>query len=81
LGHVATGTGELTASSPTAVAFDKDGLMTYIAYNVHCAPRQVTFSDGMVLTVPGNSFRIKTSDQAPDSAPAPAPATCAVSGQ
>ncbi len=79
LGHVATGTGELTASSPTAVAFDKDGLMTYIAYNVHCAPRQVTFSDGMVLTVPGNSFRIKTSDQAPDSAPAPA--TCAVSGQ
>lgn len=81
LGHVATGTGELTASSPTAVAFDKDGLMTYIAYNVHCAPRQVTFSDGMVLTVPGNSFRIKTSDQPPDSAPAPAPATCAVSGQ
>ncbi|HTF85983.1 MAG TPA: glycosyl hydrolase, partial [Cellvibrio sp.] len=81
LGHVATGTGELTASSPTAVAFDKEGLMTYIAYNVHCAPRQVTFSDGMVLTVPGNSFRIKTSDQAPDSAPAPAPATCAVSGQ
>lgn len=79
LGHVATGTGELTASSPAAVAFDKDGLMTYIAYNVHCAPRQVTFSDGMVLTVPGNSFRIKTSDQAPDSAPAPA--TCAVSGQ
>ena len=79
LGHVATGTGDLTASSPTAVAFDKDGLMTYIAYNVHCAPRQVTFSDGMVLTVPGNSFRIKTSDQAPDSAPAPA--TCAVSGQ
>ncbi|MGM8226803.1 glycosyl hydrolase [Cellvibrio sp. ARAG 10.3] len=79
LGHVATGTDELTASSPTAVAFDKDGLMTYIAYNVHCAPTQVTFSDGMVLTVPGNSFRIKTSDQAPDSAPAPA--TCAVSGQ
>ena len=63
LGHLATGTGALTASSPAAVAFTKDGVTTYIAYNVGSAPDLVTFSDGMALNVPGHGFRIKTSSR------------------
>lgn len=69
LGHMATGTGSLTASDPTAVAFSNDGVVTYIAYNFGCAPRYVTFSDGMALTVPANGFRIKKSGEAVDAAP------------
>jgi hypothetical protein len=61
LGHLATGTGALTASSPAAVAFTRDGVTTYIAYNVGSAPGLVTFSDGTALNVPGHGFRIKTS--------------------
>lgn len=79
LGHLATGTGALTASSPAAVAFDKDGVRTYIAYNFDSAPTRVTFSDGMALTVPANDFQIKTNAQVSD--PAPAPATGKAEGQ
>jgi endo-1,3(4)-beta-glucanase len=69
LGHLATGTGALTASSPTAVAFSKNGLMTYIAYNFGCSPQYVLFSDGMTLNVPANSFRVKHTGETPDSLP------------
>jgi len=69
LGHLATGTGELTASSPTAVAFNKNGNLTYIAYNYGCSPLYVAFSDGMTLNVPARSFRIKRTGEVPDGLP------------
>ena len=69
LGHLATGTGALTASSPTAVAFNKNGSLTYIAYNYGCAPLYVAFSDGMTLNVPARSFRIKRTGEVPDGLP------------
>jgi len=69
LGALATGTGSLTANSPSAVAFSNSGVMTYLAYNFNCAPQYVSFSDGMKLAVPGNSFRIKHSGDPVDAAP------------
>src|SRR5690606_26685474 len=69
LGHLATGTGALTANYPGAVAFNKNGIMTYIAYNFGCGARQVLFSDGMALTVPANSFRVKKTGQGSDAPP------------
>lgn len=69
LGHLATGTGALTASSPTAVAFNKNGITTYIAYNFGCSAQYVLFSDGMTLNVPANSFRIKRTGESPDGLP------------
>ncbi|WP_331344541.1 glycosyl hydrolase [Cellvibrio sp. UBA7661] len=79
LGHLATGTGALTASSPTAVAFNKNGLMTYIAYNYGCSPQYVLFSDGMTLNVPARSFRIKRTGETPDSLPTSTSCTPATS--
>lgn len=69
LGHLATGTGDLTASDPAAVAFTKGGITTYIAYNFDCASSYVTFSDGMALTIPANSFRVRKTGQPADVPP------------
>ncbi|OEE60233.1 hypothetical protein A1OK_11895, partial [Enterovibrio norvegicus FF-454] len=60
LGHLMTGTGALTADSPTAVAFKKGDTLTYMAYNYESSTQQVQFSDGVVLTVQPNSFGIRT---------------------
>ncbi|MCS5587701.1 MAG: glycosyl hydrolase, partial [Porticoccaceae bacterium] len=46
LGHLATGTGSLTADHPAAVAFNKQGQMTYVVYNYTGQTQTVTFSDG-----------------------------------
>lgn len=69
LGSLATGTGALTANSPAAVAFDKAGVKTYLAYNFGCTAQYVTFSDGMKLAVPAYSFRSKKTGDAVDAAP------------
>lgn len=69
LGHLATGTGALMASSPAAVAFDRAGVRTYIAYNYWCSTTYVSFSDGMALAVPPGTYRVKTNKDAPDPAP------------
>ncbi len=66
LGQLTTGTGQLTADSPAAVTFTKNGVKTYIAYPFGGAPGFVTFSDGMALNVPANGFRIKRSGERPD---------------
>lgn len=63
LGAVATGTGALTANSPSAVAFNKNGSMSYIAYNFSCTPQTVSYSDGTVLTLPGRSYGFKRTGQ------------------
>ena len=59
LGHIKTGTGELTADDPAAVAFEKDGKMTYIVYNYSSAEKVVTFSDGTEVTASPNDFGVK----------------------
>ena len=62
LGHLKTGTGELTANDASALAFDKDGLRTYVVYNFTDQSKAVTYSDGRIVNALANSFTIKTSD-------------------
>lgn len=81
LGHLATGTGALTASSPSAVAFNNNGIMTYIAYNFGCSAQYVRFSDGMTLNVPANGFRVKRTGETPDGLPASTSCTAATSSK
>jgi endoglucanase Acf2 len=45
----------VTADSPTAAVFERDGVRTYTAHNYAAAERTVTFSDGTTLTVPARS--------------------------
>lgn len=75
LGTLASGTGTLTSDHPAAVAFDRNGRRTYVAYNYDSLPRHVRFSDGMALNVPQGQFRILTSDDTadlePDNSPPP----------
>lgn len=59
LGALATGTGALTANSPSAVAFNKNGTMSYIAYNFGCSAQTVSYSDGTSFSVPGRSYGFK----------------------
>jgi endo-1,3(4)-beta-glucanase len=66
LGHVESGKGTLTADYPSAVAFKKDGLITYVVYNLGSTARHVRFSDGMALNVAPGSFGIKRTGDMPD---------------
>jgi endoglucanase Acf2 len=63
LGHLATGTGALTANHPAAVAFNKNGLLTYIAYNFGCAAINVAYSDGTSFSVPAKGYALKRTGQ------------------
>ena len=46
----------ITANHPIAVAFNKEGEVTYVAQNYSDAPITVTFSDGFTLDVPANEL-------------------------
>ena len=50
LGHLATGTGDITADYPAAMVFDQGDLRQYLVYNFNNAPLTVTFSDGHTVT-------------------------------
>jgi len=63
LGSLATGTGALTANHPAAVAFNKNGIMTYLAYNFGCSALNVSFSDGTSLSVPARGYAWKRTGQ------------------
>ncbi|EOD81329.1 hypothetical protein D515_04230 [Grimontia indica] len=56
LGQLETGTGELTADYPAAVAFKNGNTMTYLVYNYDDVAKTVRFSDGTTLNVQANSF-------------------------
>ncbi|MDD1779771.1 PEGA domain-containing protein [Enterovibrio sp. ZSDZ35] len=56
LGHLETGTGELTADYPAAVAFKKGNTMSYLVYNYESEVKTIRFSDGTTLMVEPNSF-------------------------
>jgi hypothetical protein len=66
LGHLRSGSADLTADYPAALVFEKNGQLTYVAYNFDDDPRLVTFSDGMAIALPGNRFGIKRSGETPD---------------
>ena len=59
LGHIQTGTGDLTSNHPAAVAFEKNGVTTYVAYNYENNPITVSYSDGKTFSVPANSFKVE----------------------
>ncbi|MDX3772994.1 glycosyl hydrolase [Chromatiaceae bacterium AAb-1] len=58
LGHLRSGAGGITADYPAALVFEKNGVLTYVAYNYSNAARQVNFSDGTLLNVNANSFAV-----------------------
>ncbi len=63
LGSLATGTGALTANHPAAVAFNKGGILTYIAYNFGCSAINVAYSDGTSFSVPAKGYALKRTGQ------------------
>lgn len=58
LGHLKTGTGALTANHPAAVAFEKNGVISYVVYNYSDQTMQVTFSDGKIVNASANGFTV-----------------------
>ncbi len=58
LGHLKTGTGALTANHPAALAFEKNGITSYVVYNYDSQVIQVTFSDGKVINATANGFTV-----------------------
>lgn len=61
LGHMLTGTGEVTSNDPGALAFEKQGVVTYLAYNFSNAPRQIDFSDGHSFLAKPNAMTVSLS--------------------
>ena len=51
LAHLGVMNHELSADSPTAAVFERDGIRSYVAYNGSASEREVTFSDGTILCV------------------------------
>ena len=60
LGHIQTGTGNLTSNYPAAMAFEKNGVINYLAYNFSDTNITVSYSDGKSMTVAPNSFKLET---------------------
>jgi len=60
LGHVQTGTGDLTANYPAAMAFKKNGTMNYLAYNFSDSAITVSYSNGKTMTVEPNNFKLES---------------------
>lgn len=57
---------DITADYPAAAAFSKDGTTRHAAYNYSSSPLDVTFSDGVVLTVAARSMGIDDGTPTPD---------------
>ena len=56
LGQLKTGTGELTSNNPAALAFDKNGMRSYVVYNFTSQPETIVYSDGKSFTAAPNGF-------------------------
>ena len=63
----------LTASVPTAVAFSKGSVRTYVAYNPGTSPVTVTYSDGGRLDVPARSLATSRGSGGGTTPPPPTP--------
>lgn len=62
LGQIATGKGDLTSNHPTAVAFDKNGVRTYVVYNFADQPKTVIYSDGRTIQAQAKGFTLVKTD-------------------
>jgi hypothetical protein len=60
LGHMITGTGALTADYPAALAFDNNGVTSYVVYNFSGQALAVSFSDGQIVNAVANGFTVTT---------------------
>jgi len=60
LGHLMTGTGALTSDYPAALAFDKNGVVSYVVYNFSDQELTVTYSDGQVVSAAPYGFTVTT---------------------
>ncbi|MEL7186285.1 MAG: glycosyl hydrolase [Pseudomonadota bacterium] len=60
LGQMTTGTGALTADYPAAVAFNNNGVTSYVVYNFGSQMLTVTYSDGQVVTATPGGFTVVT---------------------
>ena len=60
LGQMTTGTGALTADYPAALAFDNNGVISYVVYNFSGQTLVVSFSDGQVVNAAPYGFSIVT---------------------
>lgn len=58
LGEMHMGTGELTADYPAAVAFEKDGAISYVVYNYSDTNLTVNYSDGTQVNASPNGFTV-----------------------
>ena len=71
----------ITANSPIAAVFNKNGVKTYIAYNYTDAAKTVTFSDGTSVSVPANSFNTGNGGGGGDTTAPSTPANLASTGK
>jgi endoglucanase Acf2 len=60
LGHLMTGTGALTADYPAALAFDNNGVTSYVVYNFTAQAWVVSFSDGQIVNAVPYGFTVIT---------------------
>ena len=60
LGHMITGTGALTADYPAALAFDSNGVTSYVVYNFTGQTLVVSFSDGQTVNAAPSGFTVTT---------------------
>jgi hypothetical protein len=60
LGHLVTGTGALTSNHPAALAFDNNGLTTYVVYNFTGQVQAVSYSDGHIVNAAPYGFTVTT---------------------
>lgn len=60
LGQLKTGTGQLTANYPAALAFEKNGVTSYVVYNFCGEILNVTYSDGRSVSTAPYGFTVTT---------------------
>jgi endo-1,3(4)-beta-glucanase len=60
LGQLRSGTGSLSSDHPAALAFEKNGVVSYVVYNFTGQALPVTFSDGHTVNATPYGFTVTT---------------------
>ncbi|MDH3933515.1 MAG: hypothetical protein OET16_14940, partial [Chromatiales bacterium] len=60
LGHMKTGTGVLTSDYPAALAFENNGVISYVVYNFTRDTIVISYSDGQIVNAAPNGFTVIT---------------------